>query len=136
MNGLRSTALALLSLASCAGDDGNGTAAPVAAGQEGARMDLAALTAAVVAALRSEAPAPDAVRVGYTCSKKVGGAVVRNRAKRRLRAAASSVLPIHGRPGWDYVLIGKADQTVDRAFTDLVADLETALRRVHEPKRK
>lgn len=83
-----------------------------------------------------EAPAPDAVRVGYTCSKKVGGAVVRNRAKRRLRAAASSVLPIHGRPGWDYVLIGKADQTVDRAFPDLVADLETALRRVHEPKRK
>ncbi len=43
--------------------------------------------------------APAAIRVGYTCSKKVGGAVVRNRAKRRLRAAAAEVLPLMGRPG-------------------------------------
>lgn len=79
---------------------------------------------------------PDVVRVGYTCSKKVGGAVVRNRAKRRLRAAAAAVLPCKGRPGWDYVLIGKAGQTVERVFADLVRDLETAIDRVHEPKRK
>lgn len=76
------------------------------------------------------------IRVGYTCSKKVGGAVVRNRAKRRLRAAAAEVLPAQGRPGWDYVLIGKAGQTVERGFADLVSDLKTALSRVHEPKRK
>ncbi len=79
---------------------------------------------------------PDQVRVGYTCSKKVGGAVVRNRAKRRLRAAAAEVLPVKGRPGWDYVLIGKAGQTVERAFADLVRDLETAMDRVHEPGRR
>lgn len=78
----------------------------------------------------------DVVRVGYTCSKKVGGAVVRNRAKRRLRAVAAEVLPIQGRPGWDYVLIGKAGQTIDRSFPDLIGDLKTALDRVHEPKRK
>ena len=83
-----------------------------------------------------EAASPGAVRVGYTCSKKVGGAVVRNRAKRRLRAAAAEVLPIKGRPGWDYVLIGKAGKTVEQGFADLVADLETALDRVHAPKRR
>lgn len=76
------------------------------------------------------------VRVGYTCSKKVGGAVTRNRAKRRLRAAAAEVLPAKGRPGWDYVLIGKAGQTVERVYADLVRDLEMALDRVHEPARK
>lgn len=79
---------------------------------------------------------PALVRVGYTCSKKVGGAVVRNRAKRRLRAAAAEVLPAQGRPGWDYVLIGKAGQTVERTFADLVSDLQTAIHRVHEPKRR
>lgn len=79
---------------------------------------------------------PALVRVGYTCSKKVGGAVVRNRAKRRLRAAAAEVLPRMGRPGWDYVLIGKAGQTVDRTFADLVSDLQTAINRVHAPKRR
>ena len=83
-----------------------------------------------------EDAAPEAIRVGYTCSKKVGGAVIRNRAKRRLRAAAAEVLPVKGRPGWDYVLIGKAGQTVDRVFADLVSDLATALDRVHEPRRK
>ncbi len=83
-----------------------------------------------------EQAAPEAVRVGYTCSKKVGGAVIRNRAKRRLRAAAARVLPIKGRPGWDYVLIGKAGQTVERTFADLISDLQLALDRVHEPKRK
>lgn len=78
----------------------------------------------------ASAPA-DPIRVGYTCSKKVGGAVVRNRAKRRLRAAAAEVLPNEGTPGWDYVLIGRRDATVARPFSDLVADLRGALGRVH-----
>ncbi|MEM7544192.1 MAG: ribonuclease P protein component [Pseudomonadota bacterium] len=77
---------------------------------------------------------PDAIRVGYTCSKKVGNAVQRNRAKRRLRAAAADALPRLGRPGWDYVLIGRAEATAGRGFADLVADLEKALSRVHAPK--
>jgi ribonuclease P protein component len=73
----------------------------------------------------------DGVRVGFTCSKKVGKAVVRNRAKRRLRAAARAVLPRLGRAGWDYVLVGRPEVTVARRFADLVGDLETALAKLH-----
>jgi len=69
------------------------------------------------------------MRVGFTASRKVGNAVIRNRAKRRLRAAAASVLPSHGQPSTDYVLIARAS-TADRPFTELVADLEAALRRI------
>jgi len=69
------------------------------------------------------------VRVGFTCSKKVGNAVARNRARRRLRAVAEQVLPQHAAPGLDYVLIGR-QETVARPFSLLVRDLETALKRV------
>ena len=75
------------------------------------------------------------IRVGYTCSKKVGKAVERNRAKRRLRAAAWAVLPRLGRPGWDYVLIGRAQATASRQFSSLTSDLEAALRKLHEAGR-
>ena len=68
-------------------------------------------------------------RVGFTASAKVGNAVVRNRARRRLRAAAASVLPLHAEPAHDYVLIARAG-TLQRRFTDLVADLEAGLRRL------
>lgn len=70
-----------------------------------------------------------AVRVGFTASRKVGNAVVRNRAKRRLRAAAAEVLARAGRPGTDYVLIARAG-TCERRYVDLVSDLEAALRRI------
>ncbi|WP_323778336.1 ribonuclease P protein component [Leisingera sp.] len=73
----------------------------------------------------------DGIRVGFTCSKKVGNAVARNRAKRRLREAARMVLPSHGRAGWDYVLIGRAMETAQRPFEDLKRDLIYALRKVH-----
>ena len=72
-----------------------------------------------------------ALRVGFTCSKKVGNAVARNRAKRRMREAARAVLPQLGKPGWDYVLIGRKDQTADRPFDLLKADLARALERLH-----
>jgi ribonuclease P protein component len=68
-------------------------------------------------------------RVGFTASAKVGNAVVRNRARRRLRAAAASVLPRHARPAHDYVLIARAG-TLQRRFVDLVADLEAGLKRL------
>jgi len=80
---------------------------------------------------RDAAEAGDGVRVGYTCSKKVGNAVARNRAKRRLRAAARAVLPGLGRPGWDYVLIGRPAATAGRPFTLLCDDLASALAALH-----
>jgi ribonuclease P protein component len=72
----------------------------------------------------------DTVRVGFTVTKKVGDAVRRNRAKRRLREVARAVLPLYGVGGTDYVLIGR-DGTLTRPFADLIADLKTALRKVH-----
>lgn len=84
------------------------------------------------ARLRNGAEAPPALtRIGFTCSKKLGNAVIRNRAKRRLRAVARAVLPRCGRPGWDYVLVGRPGVTVERDFAALTLDLETALSRVH-----
>jgi ribonuclease P protein component len=80
---------------------------------------------------RAADEAPDAIRVGFTCSKKLGNAVARNRAKRRLRAAARAVLPERGVPGWDYVLIGRPEATAVRPFTSLCDDLASALRDVH-----
>jgi ribonuclease P protein component len=71
------------------------------------------------------------VRVGFTASRKVGNAVARNRAKRRLRSAAASILLRKGRPGNDYVLIARAS-TIDRPYEALIADLEVALRRVSQ----
>jgi ribonuclease P protein component len=71
----------------------------------------------------------DAVRVGFTASRKVGNAVVRNQAKRRLRAAAAEVLGRSGRPGTDYVLIARAG-TAERSYAELVGDLDAALRQV------
>ncbi|WP_101066005.1 ribonuclease P protein component [Roseovarius salinarum] len=71
------------------------------------------------------------IRVGFTCSRKVGNAVARNRAKRRLRAAAREVLPRHGRAGWDYVLVGRAGATAERPFDKLKRDLEQALEKLH-----
>ncbi|MCU0900008.1 MAG: ribonuclease P protein component [Cypionkella sp.] len=75
------------------------------------------------------------VQVGFTASKKIGNAVFRNRAKRRLREVARAVLPKLAQPGWDYVLVARPGVTVDRPFAQLLADLESALRAVHGGRR-
>jgi ribonuclease P protein component len=69
---------------------------------------------------------PDAIRVGFTASKKVGNAVARNRAKRRLRAAAAALLPLYGVAGHDYVLVART-ATLARPFPALLEDLKAAL---------
>jgi ribonuclease P protein component len=74
---------------------------------------------------------PQTIRIGFTCSKKLGNAVARNRAKRRLRAIARAVLPGHARPGWDYVLVGRPNATATHDFAAMTADLARAIERVH-----
>jgi ribonuclease P protein component len=74
-------------------------------------------------------PAEPIWRVGFTASRKVGNAVARNRARRRLRAASAEVLPAHAQAGHDYVVIARAG-TLTRQYQALVGDLEEGLRRL------
>ena len=69
------------------------------------------------------------LRVGFTATRKVGGAVIRNRAKRRLREAARALLPLHARPGYDYVLVARQG-TPDRPWDRLLDDVKSALIRL------
>ncbi|MBR0644617.1 ribonuclease P protein component [Roseomonas hellenica] len=94
-----------------------------------ARGKRAARPGLVLQAMAADAPAP---RIGFTVTKKVGNAVVRNRAKRRLREAARLAIPAllaEGAmaPGWELVLIGR-DATPTRDFRTLLGDLRGALR--------
>lgn len=82
--------------------------------------------AATPGSIDSAAPA---LRVGFTVSRKVGNAVVRNRVRRRLKAAAELVMPTLARLDCDYVVIGRR-QSLERPFLDLVQDLEQAIRKV------
>ena len=75
---------------------------------------------------------PAGARFGFTVSKKIGSAVVRNRVRRRLRALAAALDPSQVRQGYDYVLIARP-AAVERAYGDLKADLEQALARIHQP---
>ena len=73
------------------------------------------------------------VRVGFTATRKVGGAVVRNRAKRRLRQAARALVPQLGSPGSDYVFVARMG-TVDRPWERLLDDVKSALTRLATPR--
>ena len=69
-------------------------------------------------------------RVGFTATKKLGNAVVRNRVKRRLREIARLKLSDQARPGFDYVMIGRS-AAMTRSFAELEGDLNSALKRLH-----
>ena len=71
----------------------------------------------------------NSVRVGFTASRKVGNAVARNRARRRLRAVAAQVLPAHAAIGHDYVVIARLE-TLERPFDELLGDLTAGLKRL------
>lgn len=72
------------------------------------------------------------MRLGITVTKKIGGAVIRNRMKRRFRMLAREILPVSGVAGADHVLIGRAGG-VERDFLALKAELEKALRKLGRP---
>lgn len=72
------------------------------------------------------------IGVGFTATRKIGGAVVRNRAKRRLREAARALVPLHGMAGSDYVLIARQG-TADRPWERLLDDVASALTRLAQP---
>ena len=93
-----------------------------------ARGRKRAMRGLVLQALDRQDDAPP--RAGFTVTRKGGNAVTRNRAKRRLRAAAAEILPLAAKPGYDYVLIGRQD-TPTRKWAELLADLRDALDDVH-----
>lgn len=99
------------------------------------RNGLRFVTAAFVleARQRADAGPSDPPKFGFTASRKVGGAVVRNRARRRLKEAVRLHAEGAARPGFDYVLIARAG-TLQRRFADLVEDLRLALDRIHRPR--
>ena len=73
-------------------------------------------------------------RIGFTVSRKVGNAVARNRARRRLKAAADNVMPRLAKDGFDFVVIGRKN-TLKRRYQDLISDLETALKHMGAMKK-
>ena len=73
----------------------------------------------------------DSIMMGITCSKKVGSAVIRNRAKRRLREAGKIVLKEIGIKKTNYIFIARKDTTVTVKFTDLCNDIETGIKKIH-----
>ena len=73
-----------------------------------------------------ENPDSNIIRVGFTATKKVGNAVIRNRAKRRMRSVALETLPKLGQRGIDYVFIAR-NSTTTTPYEALVGDTQKAL---------
>lgn len=115
--------------------------APVAVGRLTRRPEFLSVAASrrkcatqglILQARAHEVPARPAgfeLRYGLTASRKVGNAVARNRARRRLRAAVAELFGVHAAPGHDYVLVART-ATVARPWSDLKSDIEHALRRL------
>jgi ribonuclease P protein component len=90
---------------------------------------LACARGAVSAQARARRDDSAVVRIGFTATRRIGGAVVRNRAKRRLREAARIVAPLHVVAGCDYVFIARGG-TPTRPWGALLEDMRSALNRL------
>lgn len=101
----------------------------LAAAASGKKCGTKGLVLQIRSYAASEIPVPTGQRFGLTASKRVGNAVLRNRAKRRLRALAHAILPLEAQDGCDYILIAKTE-TVTRPYADLRGDLRYALRKL------
>jgi ribonuclease P protein component len=87
---------------------------------------LRATTAGFILLVRNRKDSDETMRVGFTVTKKIGGAVVRNRMKRRFRALAREIVSEKGFPGADHVMIGRA-KGIERDFGLLRSELAAAL---------
>ena len=81
--------------------------------------------------VRDRKDSDPSMRVGFTVTKKIGGAVVRNRMKRRFRALAREIIAAKGISGSDHVMIGRA-KGVERDFSLLRSELAAALDRLRK----
>jgi len=91
-----------------------------------AAQALSCARGAIVAQARARKDDRPVIRVGFTATKRIGGSVVRNLAKRRLREAARELMPLFGVQGCDYVLIARGG-TTSRPWGRLLDDLKNAL---------
>ena len=88
----------------------------------------------VMLAMTQPTSAPDTCRLGFTATRKLGGAVVRNRIRRRLKEAARLTFPAHARAGEDYVLIARP-AAGERSFDALMEEMRFALGHLHKEPR-
>ena len=92
---------------------------------------LRSTTPGFILLVRDREDSDPAMRVGFTVTRKIGGAVVRNRMKRRFRALAREIVPAKGFAGADHVMIGRA-KGIERDFGLLRSELSTALDRLRK----
>ena len=83
----------------------------------------------IVIQMRKNPQPAETIKVGFTATKKIGNAVVRNKCKRRMRELSRALLPLHGKSGFNYVFIARAD-TAKADWTQLYKDVEKALLRL------